>query len=140
MHNDSDRGINRVFLLLAAATENYRGNSDGLAINFGDTTAARSRNFHPVFRARQARRVIDHLRVSALQFDHLAKFSRAAPDRISFSASALPCPGVFATPPVCSIQPSSSRHKVRKSSGPLPRKISSTSTTSSAFPTLLPSG
>ena len=77
-----------------------------------------------VRRLRQALGIINDARIAALQFDHLAEFLERFARGNQLLALLLSFGDVFDTPPRCNIQPASSRHNSRRSSGPPPRKTS----------------
>jgi len=66
MENDSNRRINRIFLLLAPAPENYAGGADRFAVHGGDIAILRAAYIVPVFRARKSVRFIQRANVSTL--------------------------------------------------------------------------
>ena len=100
MQNDSNCGVDRIFLLLAAAAENNAGSADCFTIHRRDITAAWAAYIIDMLRSGKPIRVVERADVSALQGHHLAKPLQALfRRRSSCSASSLPCATVSAAPP-----------------------------------------
>jgi len=115
---------------------NHTCRANLLALQRREISAHWAGNCHRALSLRQFCGIVDHSRISALQFPPSDEACRAlSPEEINFSLRFFPFrnrsgdsnrDGAF--------QPASPRQSWRKSSGPPPRRTSTTSTTSSALP------